>query len=134
MGKLMEFLMEHDAETETAEVAVAGFPHPFVIRSITEGENKELRKSCRTVSFDKRTHQRTDEVNQDLYNNKLVAACCVEPNFKDAELQAHYGVVGAEALIDKLLRPGQYVDLLLAIQEVNGFAEDINEKKDEAKN
>ena len=42
--------------------------------------------------------------------------------------------MGAEALIDALLKPGQFIDLLLAVQEVNGFTEDINDQRDEAKN
>ncbi|MEM5780336.1 MAG: hypothetical protein AAGU23_09955 [Bacillota bacterium] len=134
MGKLMDFLMEHKAETATTQVEISGFPHPFVVKSITEGENKQLRQSCQTVSFDKKTHQKTVETNQDLYYNRLVAACCVEPNFKDAELQKRYGMMGAEALIDKLLLPGQFIDLFLAVQEVNGFSTDMNELRDEAKN
>lgn len=134
MGKLMEFLMKDTAEPVTTEVTLAGFPHPFVVKSITEGENKELRKSCQKTSFDKRTHQKSVETNQDLYNNRLVIACCVEPNFKDADLQAHYGVVGAEALIDRILKPGQFVDLLMAVQEINGVTDDLNELRDEAKN
>ena len=69
-----------------------------------------------------------------MYYNRLVAACCVEPNFKDAELQKHYGVMGAEALIDKLLLPGQFIDLFLAVQEINGITLGINELRDEAKN
>ncbi len=69
-----------------------------------------------------------------MYNNRLVIACCVDPNFKDAELQKKYGVVGAEALADKILNPGQFTELLLAIQDLNGFSDDINEMVDEAKN
>ena len=53
---------------------------------------------------------------------------------KDAELQAHHGVRGAESLIDVLLKPGQFLDLLMAIQDINGFSDDINEQKEEAKN
>lgn len=135
MGKLQEFLMEQEVEpTTTAEVEIKPFPFPFVIRSITEGENKAIRRSCQKITFDKKTHQKQTEVDKDLYNNRLIIACCVDPNFKDAELQSKYGVMGAEDLIDKILNPGQYTDLLLAIQEINGFTADINELKEEAKN
>lgn len=135
MGKLMEFLMQGTAaEPVQAEVAVAGFPHPFVVRSISEAENKALRKTCQKTSFDKKTHQKTTDSDQDLYNNRLVAACCVEPNFKDAELQAKYGVMGAEALIDTVLKPGQFIEVLLAAQDVCGFTDDVGELRDEAKN
>lgn len=135
MGKLQEFLMNREREeTVTSQVKIGLFPEPFTVKSITEGENKEIKKSCQKVSFDKKTHQKTVDLDTDLYNNRLVAACCVEPNFKDADLQAKYGVMGAEALIDVLLKPGQFIDLLLAIQDVNGFTDDINELRDEAKN
>lgn len=135
MGKLHDFLMGREVAGEvTTEVQISQFPFPFTIKSITEGENKAIRRSCQKVTFDKKTHQKQTETDQDLYNNRLVVACCVEPNFKDADLQKKYGVMGAEALIDALLKPGQFIDLLLAVQEVNGFTEDINDQKDEAKN
>lgn len=135
MGKLHDFLMGQEVSGQvTTEVQISQFPFPFVIKSITEGENKAIRKSCQKVTFDKKTHQKQTETDQDLYNNRLVVACCVEPNFKDADLQEKFGVRGAEALIDALLKPGQFIDLLLAVQEVNGFTEDINDQRDEAKN
>lgn len=72
MGKLQEFLMSNQDDIQaTAEVAVSGFPVPFTIKSITEGENKAIRKSCQKITFDKKTHQKTTETDQDLYWTKL---------------------------------------------------------------
>ena len=135
MGKLQDFLMGSEAFGEIqTEVMVKGFDFPFVIRSISEGENKQLRKSCQRTTIDRRTKQKTVETDTDLYNNRLVIACCVDPNFKDAKLQEKFKVMGAEALIDKILKPGQFIDLLLAVQDINGYGEDINDLVDEAKN
>lgn len=134
MGKLQEFLMEQDIGTTQTEVQIAPFPFPFVVKSITEAENKAIRKTCQKISFDKKTRQKQIETDTDLYNSRLVVACCVEPNFKDAALQEKYGVRGAEDLIDRLLKPGQYTDLLIAVQEINGFTDDVNDLRDEAKN
>lgn len=135
MGKLQDFLMEQDvADQAQVEVTIAPFPFPFVVKSITEAENKAIRKTCQKISFDKKTRQKQIETDTDLYNSRLVVACCVEPNFKDAALQEKYGVRGAEDLIDRLLKPGQYTDLLIAVQEINGFADDVNDLRDEAKN
>ena len=93
MGKLQEFLMNREREeTVTSQVKIGLFPEPFTVKSITEGENKEIKKSCQKVSFDKKTHQKTVDLDTDLYNNRL------------------------------------------AIQDVNGFTDDINELRDEAKN
>ena len=61
-------------------------------------------------------------------------ACCVEPNFKDADWQAAIGVMGAEALLDKVLTAGQFSDLLMGVLRVNGFDDDINDLVGEAKN
>lgn len=134
MGKLQDFLMEAEIGESQTEVPIAPFPFPFVVKSITEAENKAIRKTCQKVSFDKKTRQKQTDTDTDLYNSRLVVACCVEPNFKDADLQAKYGVRGAEDLINKILNPGQYTDLLLAVQEINGFTDDVNELRDEAKN
>ena len=130
MGKLQEFLMDAEIGTTQTEVQIAPFPFPFVIRSITEAENKAIRKTCQKVEFDKKTRQKRIDTDTDLYNARLVAACCIDPNFKDADFQAKKGVRGAE----DLMNPGQYTDLLLAVQEINGFTDDVNELRDEAKN
>ena len=125
MSKLMDFLMSDGAGKEVqTTVNISGFP----------AQNKEIRKSCQTTTFNKKTHQKEVVTNNDLYNCRLIATCCLDPNFKDAELQAHHGVRGAESLIDVLLKPGQFLDLLMAIQDINGFSDDINEQKEEAKN
>ena len=135
MGKLQVFLMSWaDFGDELVEVRTATLPDPFLVRAITEGENKAIRKSCKKVIIDQKTRQRQEYTDQDLYNNKLVVACCVEPNFKDAEWQAAKGVMGAEALLDKVLTAGEFSDLLMGVLRVNGFDDDINDLVDEAKN
>lgn len=128
--------MQNELNTEeTMEVKVSErIPLPFKIRAISEAENKAIKKSCQTVTFDKRTHQKVIDTNYDLYLTRLVIACCIEPNFKNADLQAKFGVMGAEALVDKLLRPGEYNQLLEAVQKINGFDTDINTLVEEAKN
>ena len=135
MGKLQDFLMQQEVGgAETSEVDIAPFPFPFVIKAISEGEHKQIRKASQQVTFDKRTRQRKSETDNDKYQNALVSACCVEPNLKDAALQEKYGVRGAEALVDALFNPGQFNELLLAIMEFNGFADDMNELTEQAKN
>ncbi|GAC41906.1 phage tail assembly chaperone [Paenibacillus popilliae] len=135
MGKLQEFLLQNEIQTEvTVEVNIKPFPVPFVLRSITEAENKEIRKSCQKAKWNKRTHQKEVETDSDLYSNRLLIACCVDPNFKNAELQEKFSVVSAEDLIDKLLNPGQYTELLQKVQDLNGFDLDMNDLVEEAKN
>jgi len=135
MGQLTDFLMQDHRESKAeAEVLLSAFPHPFLIHSITEAENKTLKKACEVTTFDKKTHRRETNIDQEKYNTRLIVACCAEPNFKDAALQEKYGVRGADALVDQLLKTGDYNTLLDAILEVNGFYDGINEAREEAKN
>ena len=135
MGKLQDFLLnEYEAVEVTNEVEIKGFPFPFTVKSIKQAQNKTIEASCRKVTFNKKTHEKEVETDQALYSTRLIAACCVEPNFKDAALQAKFGVMGEEELIEKLLAAGQYADLLRAVSEVNGFGTDVNDLIEEAKN
>ena len=93
-----------------------------------------LKKACTKTYTEKKSGQRISETDVDAYNNKLIAACCVEPNFKDAAWQSENGVMGEEALIEKVLKPGEYIDLVIAIQNICGFDTDVNNEIDEAKN
>lgn len=135
MGQLTDFLMKDYEQTSVQrEVMISPFPFPFVLRSITQEENKELEKSCEKKKFNPKTKQTEVETDRNLYVSRLLVTCCVEPNFKDADLQARFGVMGAEALAEKLLTPGQYSNLMFAVQELNGFDDDINDLVEEAKN
>ena len=135
MGQLTDFLMrDYEQESVQREVMISPFPFPFVLRSITQEENKELEKSCEKKKFNPKTKQTEVETDRNLYVSRLLVTCCVEPNFKSTDLQARFGVMGVEALAEKLLTPGQYSNLMLAVQELNGFDDDINDLVEEAKN
>lgn len=135
MGKLQDFLLnEFDAAEVQTEVEIKGFPYPFTVKSIKQAQNKAIEAGCRKITFNKKTHEKEVETDQPLYFTRLIAACCVEPNFKDAALQAKFGVMGEEELIEKMLNSGQYADLLRAVSDVNGFGTDINDLVEEAKN
>lgn len=135
MGGLHDFLMvDHIAQERLADVTIKPFPAPFRIKSITEAENQAILKSCQRTEIDKRTHQRHVITDMPSYHAKLIAACCVDPNFRDAQLQARYGVVGEVALIGRLLNIGQHDKLLAAVYEVNNVDNDINDLVEEVKN
>lgn len=133
MGKLYDFLMQKDDAIKTREVMIGHFPEPFVIKNITQRENKMVRRAATRTIIDQKTRQQQKFTDPDDYNTKLIVACCVEPNLKDAALQAHFGVMGAEDLLEVMLDPGEYTDLLLAVQEICSF-DNINDLREEAKN
>lgn len=140
MSDLSLFFAENVDSEIIEEVVVSerfkdpdGNPVPWKLRSLTEAENEEIRKSA-TKRVKVKKNMYVPETDSGEYTAKLVVASVVYPNLKDAELQKSYGIMGAEALLRKMLLPGEYVTLLEKVQELNGFDEDINELKEEVKN
>lgn len=130
---LEDFLVENVEAIEQVEVILSPrFKVPFKIQAITENENAAIRKSCRK-KVKQKYGQYTTETDQDLYLVRLVAACTVSPDFKNAQLQQSWGIIGEEALIQQMLTPGEYAELLNQIQLVCGFDLDVEEVKDEIK-
>lgn len=110
-----------------------GNPLTWQVRAMTEEENEAIRKAV-TKRVKGKNGQYTQETSMDDYLAKLAAESVVFPGLKDAELQKSYGVMGAEALLRKMLLPGEYAGLLAKVQEINGFDKDMEDLKDEVKN
>ncbi|MEK4854788.1 phage portal protein [Paenibacillus sp. FSL H7-0756] len=106
---------------------------PWKLRSITEDENQELRKAA-MKKVKGRNGVYTPEFDSNEYLAKMVGASVVYPNLKDAELQKSYGVRGAEALLRKMLLPGEFTALMEHVNALNGYDQDMNELVDEVKN
>lgn len=109
-------------------------PVEWEIRIIDNDVDELIRKECtKTVPTGKRG-QRTQELDTDKYAAKLCAACTVFPNLNDASLQDDYGVKSADALLKKLLTPGEYTEYRAKVLEVNGYDMTMEDLVDEAKN
>lgn len=113
---------------------VNGAPMQWEICCITADENAQLRKSCiRSAPVPGKRGQFTQEFDASAYQAKISARCTVFPNLNDADLQASYGVMGAEKLITTMLTAGEFEDYSAKILELNGFTT-TDELIDEAKN
>ncbi|MBB6733185.1 phage tail assembly chaperone [Cohnella zeiphila] len=140
MSDLSAFFAENAAGDVTETLVVSerfqdrdGHPVPWKLRSITAAEDEECRKAA-TRRVKGKGGQYTTETSTEEYLAKMAVACVVFPNLKDAELQKSYGVLGAENLLRKMLRAGEYVNLIQKVQEINGYDKDMNELVDEVKN
>jgi hypothetical protein len=110
-------------------------PMEWEIKSVTSSEDEAIRKACtKKVPVPGKRGQFTQETDYNQYLGKLAAACTIFPNLSDVELQNSYGVMGADALLKTMLKPGEYADYLAKVQEVNGFDISMEELVDEAKN
>lgn len=139
--QLKAFFKDNTSVEATDEVIISnrfktenGDSIKFKIRSITQEENDQITKQCEKKYKD-RTGQYIIESDKKLYIAKLIVKSTLFPDFNNAELQNSYGVPGQpEKLVTRMLNPGEYTNLLTAINAINGFDNDINEDIEEAKN
>ena len=94
-----------------------GKPAAFKLRGISEEENSALRRACQRPG----RGLEPPRFDREGYLRKFAAACVVEPDLKNGELQRSWGVLGEEALLGAMLTAGEYARLLSAAQEVCGF-------------
>ena len=134
LGSLEAFL--NPVKVENKKVIVSnrfkdkdGKPVPFEIRPITQEENKMLIKK-----YTKRDKKGQEYFDRAEYISELTASAVVFPDLTNAELQKAYGVLGASALLQKMLYVGEYAELTLAVQELSGLDADINDDIEEVKN
>lgn len=102
---------------------------PFKIRPVSQDENKILMK--KHTKKDKKGVESFDRME---YIAELTANAVISPDLTNAELQKHYGVLGASSLLQKMLLVGEYIALTGAVQELSGLDKDINDEVEEAKN
>lgn len=139
MENLSAFLAQNvikDTATEYAPskrfVDKNGEPIKWKIAPITSQEDEALRKSCR-MRVGKRGQQ-TIETDTDKYVGLLAVKCTAYPDLNNKELQDSYGVMGADQLLKTMLKPGEYMDYLEKVQEVNGFDVEETELIEQVKN
>lgn len=140
MSTFSAFFAENRVEVPNVKYAVSkrfidpatGQPIEWELRQLNQKENDALIKSCtKTVHRNGVSYQETDHL---LYISKLMAACVVYPNLKNAELQESYHVVGEVELLKTMLSIGEYGDLGAQIKKLQNLDEDVNELITEAKN
>ena len=116
-----------------------GNPQAWKIKAIDSDLDEAIKKECTkrvpvVGTNGRRTGQYTQETDTDKYIGKLCVACTVFPNLNDSELQDFYKVKGADALLKKMLKPGEYTEYKAKIMEINGYDMSMEELVDEAKN
>lgn len=110
-------------------------PVAWKIKAIDSDLDEAIRKECtKRVPIKGKRGQFNMETDTDKYIAKLCVACTEYPNLNDAELQGSYGVMSGEALLKKMLKPGEYTDYKAKVMEVNGFDMSMEELVDDAKN
>lgn len=97
----------------------------FLIKSLSEIENEDIKKLCFDVN---------GNFDAQKYLAKLVCKSVIKPNLASSELQALYGVLGQEKLLKTMLLSGEYAFLCSKVQEICGFTQNFFENVDFLKN
>ena len=140
MSDFKAFLQQNALETENIKFPVSNRfldenkqPIAWEIKAVTSDEDARIRKA-HTKKVTGKGGVVTQNFDAEEYLAALAARCVVYPNLNNAELQNSYGVMSAEQLVKKMLKPGEYQTLMQKVQEVNGYDVGINELVEEAKN
>lgn len=140
MNNLSAFLNPAKEENRKAAISTRftdeqGKPVEWELRALTGEEDETIRKQCtKRVQMPGNKGQYTQETDYNDYLGKLAAACVVFPPLSSKELQDSYGALGADTLLKKLLKPGEYASLIEIVQNLNGFDISTGELVETAKN
>lgn len=142
MGDLSFFMAQNAVKVENVKYAASNRfigmdkkPVKWEIKCISPEEDEQLKKACtKRVPVTGKKGMFMPETDYNSYVGKLAAACTVYPDLNSKELQDSYHVMGSDALLKRMLTPGEYNEYLSKVQEANGFDIDMGELVEEAKN
>lgn len=100
----------------------------FTVRALDQAELTRAHEQA-TIP----TRKGEKEIDGQMLNAAVIAKGCVDPDFSDKALIAHYGATDATDCVTKALLPGEIVKVLGAIMKLSGF-DDEDELIDDAKN
>jgi hypothetical protein len=140
MSDFSIFMAGSADKTETVKYAAStrfvenGKPVEWELKAIDSDLDEAIRKDCTKKVPSGKRGQFTQELDTDKYIGKMCVACTVYPDLNNAELQDSYKVKSADALLKRMLLPGEYTDYKSKVMEVNGYDMSMEELVDEAKN
>ncbi|APX72716.1 hypothetical protein M5C72_06300 [Companilactobacillus allii] len=125
-----------DTKPETKEIQFKRFKSPFVIKSLTEDENSVIQKDATRKTKDKQTRQIVSQLDQSKYADLMIVASVVSPDLNSEQIQKSWNCMADPVgVLKKMLRAGEYIELMQQVQELSGFdLEDVEDLKDEVKN
>ena len=134
------FLKQNVKQPESEKVAlsdrivdVEGKAVKWEIKSLSNQKDDELRK-LHTKSIKQKNGSYSPTLDSSAYMKDLAVHSIVYPNLHDKTLQESWEVMGAAELIDCLLKPGEYAELLQQVQRVNGWDVALKDLVEEVKN
>lgn len=95
------------------------------VKALTGAQVTKLREQA-TYSEGKGS-KRKSVTNEEEFGGLLISTSCIEPDFGDAKLLAHYNARDAADCVQKALLAGEVAMLSHAVLDVSGFVNDEDE-------
>lgn len=113
-----------------------GDPLKWEFRKLSTQENEEIRESCTVdIPIPGKHGAFRPKVKSSKYIQTMIARSVVYPDLFDKELQDSYGVRTPEELLMAMVDDaGEYSDLAVFVQKLNGFDVSFEDEVNEAKN
>ncbi|MCG8481966.1 MAG: XkdN-like protein [Clostridia bacterium] len=131
MADVLQMLLAADTEkiqerpTKQIEMkrlsALLGEPTIFTAKALTAAEYDTIQEKAYSLL----SKNKNKEINANLLQTMIVIEGIKEPNLKDKELREKFGVPTPKELVEKLLAPGEIINLFNIISELSGFGEDV---------
>ena len=143
MSHLSAFLKKNKIQKENKKYVTTqsivndkGEPMEWEFRHLTTQEDETIRNQyTKEVPITGKPNMYRQKLDTNGYLAAMICACCIFPNLYDASLQDSYGVKTPESLLKALVdEPGEYNELAVFIQQMNGFNTSMEEAVEEAKN
>ncbi len=141
MSNLSAFFAENAIQEEGQKYVASkrfvenGKPVEWELKAISSELDSKLRKDYTIKeAVPNKRNQFMQVLDANGYSAALAVATTVYPDLQNSKLQDNYGVMGAEELLKKMLKAGEYQNYLSKVQEINGFNESMDELVEEAKN
>lgn len=142
MSNLQAFFAQNVEKAEVEEHVISkrfkdekGNPIPWKFGAIDGEQDAAIRRAnTKRKPVPGKKHILIPETDYEAYSLQVAIATCKFPDLNNAELQASYGVMGAGALVKKMLTAGELAEFKEVAQKVNGFDIEMDELVEEAKN
>jgi hypothetical protein len=123
MAKGLEALLGANLDV-TKEVYISRLKTSFTVKALTNAETTKARLRATTGK---------DNVDATTLSYVMISMACVDPDFNDKALKAHYGASDDVDCVGKALLPGEIAKLTTEISNLSGFGNE-EELLEEAKN
>ena len=131
-SRLKDFFPDKLVVPEEVERAISGRLPSFKVKAVDEETAARIRAGATSTTVVKGAPVKEIDPEKNMLG--LVVACVSYPDLHDSDLQAAWGVMGAESLVQKMLLPGEYAELSALVAEICGFDQDMDALVDQAKN